>query len=55
MDWFAKLEPVRKLFNFLSNLFNQEKIPRKWIGSEAFQLSKQPLQPRKPFSFNFKA
>ena len=26
MDWFAKHEPVRKLFNFLGNLFNNKKL-----------------------------
>ena len=28
MDWFAKHEPVCKLFTFLSNLFNQENPSR---------------------------
>ena len=34
MDWFAKHEPVRKLFTFLSNLFNQEKPSRLTLKRE---------------------
>ena len=34
MDWFAKHEPVRKLFNFLSNLFNQESPSRLTLKHE---------------------
>ena len=34
MDWFAKQEPVRKLFNFLSNLFNQENFSRLTLNLE---------------------
>ena len=34
MDWFAKHEPVRKLFNFLSNLFNQENFSRLTLKHE---------------------
>ena len=49
-----KHEPVRKHFSFLNNLFNHEKISRKWIGSQAFQLSKQPLQPKNPSRLTLK-
>ena len=34
MDWFAKHEPVRKLFNFLSKLFNQESPSRLTLKHE---------------------
>ena len=34
MDWFAKHEPVCKDFNFLSNLFNQEKPSRLTLKHE---------------------
>ena len=34
MDWFAKHEPVRKHFNFLSNLFNQENFFRLYLKHE---------------------
>ena len=34
MDWFAKHEPVRKLFSFMSNLFNQENPSRLTLKHE---------------------
>ena len=34
MDWFAKHEPVCELFNFLSNVFNQEKPSRLTLQHE---------------------
>ena len=34
MDWFAKHEPVRMHFNFLSNLFNQENPSRLTLKHE---------------------
>ena len=34
MDWFAKHETVRKLFNFLSNLINQENPSRLTLKHE---------------------
>ena len=34
MDWFAKHEPVRKLFNFLGNLLNNEKPSRLTLKHE---------------------
>ena len=37
MDWFAKHEPVRKLFTFLSNLFNQENPSRLILKHEPVQ------------------
>ena len=42
MDWFAKHEPVRKHFNFLSNLINPE-------NSSRLTLKHEPV--RKHFSF----
>ena len=42
MDWFAKHEPVRKHFNFLSNLFTLENPSR-------LTLKHEPV--RKHFSF----
>ena len=34
MDWFAKHEPVRKHFNFLSNLFNHKNPSRLTLKHE---------------------
>ena len=34
MDWFAKHEPFRKRFSFLSNLFNQENPSRLTLKHE---------------------
>ena len=42
MDWFANHEPLRKLFNFLNNLFNQESPSRLTLKHE---------QVRKHFKF----
>ena len=61
MNWFAKHEPVRKHFikkktsSSIKTTLVNGLVRKARTCSQAFQLSQQPLQLRKPFSFNFKA